>query len=336
MTEADADAGALVEALRGLGLVSAEEDVELVPLTGGVSSDVIAVKARRGAFVIKRSIPRLRVAAEWLAPVERASSEVRWLKLVRSIDPRLAPEVIAELPEQHIFVMAYLDQATHPVWKTEMFAGRVDPVFAGRVGADLARIHAYAAARPQLAEAFATDAAFMALRIDPFLLYTADRHPDVADRLRDLAADLQVRKTTLVQGDISPKNILMGPDGPVFLDAECSVWGDGAFDLAFCLTHLLLKSVWLAPDREALLASLGALRDRYLAGMDWEDAGALSRRAAALVGGLLLARVDGKSPAGYLDEAAEAIVRRRAKAILGDQALDLAALGDAWRTGALG
>jgi hypothetical protein len=212
-----------------------------------------------------------------------------------------------------------------------MLAGHVDPAFAGHVGGDLARIHAAAAGRPELARAFATDGAFMALRVDPFLLYTAGRHPDVAPRLRALAADLGRRKTTLIQGDISPKNILMGPAGPVFLDAECAVYGDAAFDVAFCLTHLLLKSVWVKGRWEALMESFDALVPAYLGGVAWEDGEALSRRAAALVGGLLLARVDGKSPSGYLDAAAEAVVRGRAKALLGRDGLSLADLSAHWR-----
>jgi len=44
-----------------------------------------------------------------------------------------------------------------------------------------------------------------------------------------------------VHGDVSPKNILVGPKGPVLLDAECAWFGEPAFDLAFCLNHLLLK-----------------------------------------------------------------------------------------------
>ena len=51
-------------------------------------------------------------------------------------------------------------------------------------------------------------------------------------------------KLTLVHGDVSPKNILIGPDGPIFLDAECAWYGDPAFDLAFCLNHMLLKCLW--------------------------------------------------------------------------------------------
>ena len=279
----------MVDALRDLGLVRPGA-VLIHPLTGGVSSDVLMVFSGSDAIVVKRSIPKLRVKADWRAPVTRAASEVAWLRFVAGLDPRLVPAVLAEVPEKHLFVMPFLDPTTHPVWKGEMAAGRVDPAFAGQVGRDLARIHAAAAGRADLAQTFGDITGFMALRIDPFLLYTADRHPDVAARLRDLARGLETRKTTLVQGDISPKNILMGPEGPVFLDAECAVWGDGAFDLAFCLTHLLLKSIWLPDCWAALLESFELLSGAYLAAVVWEDAEALSVRAAALVGALLLAR----------------------------------------------
>jgi len=214
-----------------------------------------------------------------------------------------------------------------------MAAGRVDPAFAAAVGADLARIHAATAGRADVATQFQTDAQFMALRIDPFLLYTAGRDAAAAPRLRALARDLEARKTALVHGDISPKNILMGPEGPVFLDAECAVYGDPAFDLAFCLTHLLLKTVWLKDHAPALMASFDGLWAAYGRGIDWEPRRDLSRRAAGLTAGLLLARVDGKSPAPYLtDEADKALVRSRARALLADVDLDLEGLADRWRT----
>jgi 5-methylthioribose kinase len=290
-----------------------------------VSSDVFKVETGAGrAFVVKRSIPRLKVAADWRAPVSRDANEVAWLRAIHDLEPGLVPEVVGWSHERHLFVMPWLDAA--PVWKAEMAAGRVDPAFAGKTGAALARIHTALAGRVDIAADFPSDACFEALRIDPFLRYIADRHPDVAVRLGELTAELRRTKTTLVWGDASPKNILVGKDGPVFLDAETAVIGDPAFDVAFCLTHLLLKTVWLAPHAAALTASFTALVDAY--GPDE----ALSRRAAALVGALLLARVDGKSPAGYLDADGEALVRRRAKILLARRDLDLARLRDVWPT----
>ncbi len=323
----------LQAALERCGFLAPGECATLTPMAGGVSCDVYAVEREDGRrFVAKQSLPRLRVTAEWLAPVERAASEVRWLAFARAIDPRLAPEVLAECEAEHLFTMRLLPPDTHPVWKDQMANGHVDAGFAGAVGRDLARIHASSAARPALAAAFQTDALFLALRVEPFLLYVADRDAAAAPRLRALARDLMTRKTALVHGDISPKNILAGPDGPVFLDAECTVWGDPAFDLAFCLTHLLLKTVWLKAHARAVLDAFEALWTQYRAGVDWEPAADLAGRAAALIAGLLLARIDGKSPAPYLTDATDkAFIRASAHGLLAAPALDLDLLARRWR-----
>ena len=121
--------------------------------------------------------------------------------------------------------------------------------------------------------------------------------------------------SALVHGDVSPKNILVRDAGPVFLDAECAWWGDPAFDLAFCLNHMFLKSVWVPHAREGFLRCYDALSSAYLAGVAWEARAELEERAATLLPGLLLGRVDGKSPVEYLDEAGRSLVRRaRARA----------------------
>ena len=66
--------------------------------------------------------------------------------------------------------------------------------------------------------------------------------------------------------------------------------------------------------------------------MNWEPREALSGRAAALVSALLLARVDGKSPAPYLtDPADKDLVRRGAKRLLGLADLTLDEVPARWR-----
>ena len=154
--------------------------------------------------------------------------------------------------------------------------------------------------------------------------------PDVARRVGDIADALGARRIALVHGDVSPKNILAGPGGGVILDAECAVYGDPAFDLAFCTTHLLLKQVWLPDHAPALKAAARALAEGYLSGVLWEDRGEVARRAGELVAALLLARVEGKSPAPYLDPAAQALVRYRALTLLARPALPISALIDEW------
>jgi hypothetical protein len=100
------------------------------------------------------------------------------------------------------------------------------------------------------------------------------------------------------------------------LDAECAWYGDPAFDLAFCLNHLLLKCLWTPGASVDFLRCFDALCRAYLEGVAWEPAGVLEARAAALLPALFLARVDGKSPVEYLTAADQDLVRRVARSLI--------------------
>jgi aminoglycoside phosphotransferase (APT) family kinase protein len=228
--------------------------------------------------------------------------------------------------------MEYLEPADYPLWKVELAAGRADPSFAMQVGERLARIHSATAGNAKLAARFSTDASFHAIRLEPYLLATARRHPDLADRLCALAERTAANRYCLVHGDVSPKNLLVGPQGPVFLDAECAWYGDPAFDAAFCLNHLLLKCLWVPAARTGFLACFDAFSAGYLGGASWEPRAELEARIANLLPGLLLARVDGKSPVEYLNaEADKKRVRTAARALLESPPATLAEVRDSWR-----
>ncbi|HEX7759225.1 MAG TPA: phosphotransferase [Caulobacteraceae bacterium] len=317
----------------GAGLADPGAAQTWTSLTGGVSSDIWKVEsAGRPAVCVKRAVAKLRVAADWQAPAERTNFEWRWFDLARSIIPGVAPEVLAHDDAAGVFAMAYLEPAHHPLWKRELLEGRVDVPAAGEVGRRLARLHGATAERADTAAAFATDALFHALRLDPFLLEAARRRPEVAAPLTAIARRTAATRLALVHGDVSPKNILLGPDGPVFLDAETVWYGDPAFDLAFCLNHLLLKHLVAPPGTgPALFESFDALARAYLAGVGWEAPDVLEARAAPLLAGLMLARVDGKSPADYLPEGPlRQVVRAVAIPLLKEMPSRLAEVSVAW------
>src|SRR5262249_21690254 len=147
------------------------------------------------------------------------------------------------------------------LWKAELRKGRADPAFAAEVGRRLARIHAATSGRKDIAAAFATDENFYAIRLEPYLVATARGHSSLEPILKALVDRTKNTRTALVHGDVSPKNILVGRQGPIFLDAECAWYGDPAFDLAFCLNHMLLKSVWVPASTQAFLLSFDALKN---------------------------------------------------------------------------
>jgi aminoglycoside phosphotransferase (APT) family kinase protein len=319
------------QALRELGLAGPEPLVGQA-LTGGVSSDIWRIATPAGPVCAKRALPKLRVAADWHAPIERNGYEARWMRVARQAAPGSAPEVLGQHPGLGVLVMRYLPPSAFTLWKQALREGRVDLDTARAVGRVLARIHAHSAARRELAADFDTDAIFFDIRLEPYLLATARRHADLAPALEGLVAVTRAHRVALVHGDVSPKNILVGPDGPVLLDAECAWWGDPAFDIAFCLNHLLLKCLWNPPATGAFLAAFDALCAEYLQGVDWESRDAMQRRASALLPGLLLARVDGKSPVEYItDDAQREHVRRAARPLLLEPVDTLHAIADAWR-----
>lgn len=313
------------------GLILPGQVPQFEPLAGGVSSDIWLVRAGDSTFCVKQALGRLRVAAEWRADVSRNLAEVRWLTRVAALDPAFVPAVLASDAGIAAFAMEYLPPATHELWKSQLAQGRVVPETAASVGGRLASIHAAFAKSPTAAAEFDTGASFHALRLEPYLLATARAHPDLANVLEALAERTARTPRTVVHGDVSPKNILLGPRGPVFVDAECAWFGDPAFDLAFCLNHLLLKTLWVPFVEPQLLSSFDALKDAYLRRVDWEAAAALEERAARLLPALFLARVDGKSPVEYLtDEVSKNTVRRFARSMLEAAATTLEDVRSSW------
>lgn len=321
----------LEDELRRLDVMADSPTIEWIPLTGGVSSEIWRVELGDRTVCVKRARPKLAVAAEWNAPVERNESEVAWLEVAREINADAVPRVLGHRSDLHVFVMEYFDPDRYPVWKAELARGSVDEQFAAEVGARLGAIHASTARNTELAERFATDDLFRSLRLEPYLDATAAAHPDLAARLRELSERTAATRLALVHGDVSPKNILVGPNGPVFLDAECAWYGDPAFDVAFCGTHLLLKCFQAPTSREALLGSFDALVTSHSSLVDWEPLEDLQARVASLIPALLLARVDGKSPVEYLTaESDKDTVRRAAREMFDAGASTTDEVRDLW------
>jgi streptomycin 6-kinase len=315
---------AIFDALRRMNLAGATGGERL---TGGVSSDIWRIDLPSGPICVKRALAKLRVAADWHAPVERNVFEARWMRHAAGFAARL----LGQDEESGTLAMEFLSPADHPLWKNQLRDGIADTAFAARVAEALVTIHAKTAADPSVAAEFSTDAIFYDIRLEPYLVATACAYPDRAEPLLALVAATQANKKALVHGDVSPKNILCGPSGPVLLDAECAWWGDPAFDLAFCLNHLLLKCLWTPRARDGFLRCFDALVAAYLRGVVWEMPDALEQRAAALLPGLFLARVDGKSPVEYITaESQKDQVRRVARALLADPPTRLAAIREAW------
>ena len=202
-------------------------------------------RGRIGTSSSSELLAKLRVAADWRAPVERNAYEVAWLRSPAWRCRARAPAILGhddrDRPLRH-----GVPARRNPSGVEGRAARRArsDPDFAAQVGGSGSpRSTRARPATPRIATRFDTLHIFRPIRLDAYLGATGLRHPGArlapAKRWRRRPPR---RSIALVHGDVSPKNILVGPHGPVFLDAECAWYGDPAFDLAFCLNHLLLKA----------------------------------------------------------------------------------------------
>src|SRR4029453_1545721 len=115
----------LVASLRRMKLASAHTPIDLTPLQGGVSSDIFRADLPSGVVCVKRALSRLKVAAEWQAPVERSRYEVEWMRVAAGVVPNAVPPVLGEDRAAGAFAMAWYPPERYPGWKTPLRDGPV-------------------------------------------------------------------------------------------------------------------------------------------------------------------------------------------------------------------
>ena len=119
----------------------------------------------------------------------------------------------------------------------------------------------------------------------------------------------------LVHGDWSPKNLLVANGRVIAIDFEVVHFGDPSFDTAFLLNHLALKAIhkpqWTSRYRRCAAGFFGAALQHLPPDAGWMEGATLRH-----LGGLMLARVDGKSPVEYLSAEERTRVRQLARELI--------------------
>jgi tRNA A-37 threonylcarbamoyl transferase component Bud32 len=266
--------------------------------SGGVSSEIFGVQTSAVRVVVKQALPRLKVAGHWEADPARILTEAAALRVAREIDPDGVPAVLDVDPPRHTMVIEQAPDGFEN-WKSMLLAGRADAAVATRLGAMLAAWHSATYRRSDLVVPFGSVSGFIDLRIQPFYRLVSERRPELKVVLDDLALRLLSRRDCLVHGDFSPKNVLTDGERVWVLDWEVAHLGDPVFDLGFLLAHLLAKSVHLPDSSPAYRSCAAGFVASYTASARPELSDVDESYLGAQTAALLLARVDGMSPADY-------------------------------------
>jgi len=191
----------------------------------------------------------------------------------------------------------------HENWKTMLLAGQTHIRYARSFGQLLAKIHNAVDDFPSIASEFEDRKFFEELRLEPYYSYTATQVPSAEAMLTQLIDDTRKRKLALVHGDYSPKNVLIYNDRVYILDYEVIHLGDPAFDVGFSLTHFLSKAHYLHNHRQAFIEMASTYWQTYYGQLSQRLSSTIEPYAVRHTLACLLARVAGRSPLEYLDEA---------------------------------
>lgn len=304
--------GTVADYLVDRGLCAPGQPVTVTELGGGVSNVVLLAVTESDRMVIKQSLPQLKVAHTWIATTERTVHEGRALELIGSRWPNEVPAVRDLNVQRQILVIDGADPSWSD-WKESLLAGRIQPTLGAVLGSRLARWQQNLPASEIVAAGLDDPDTFDQLRIDPYYRATAVALPEWADTLHQRAEELGAA-TCLVHGDFSPKNVLVGASGCWNIDFEVAQLGDPVFDVAFLVTHLILKAVHLPHRHNDFFATANQFLSTYNA--EYSSATFTEHQLAGQVGCLLLARIAGKSPVEYLDREQRLTTRRIAELLL--------------------
>jgi 5-methylthioribose kinase len=305
----------VVDHLVSRGQLQRSDTATVEELSGGVSCVVLRVGAGSGRrVVVKQARRRLQVADEWIAPAERVLNEAAALELVGRILPGSVPRVL-DLDSEGGVVTIECAAADMHSWKQDLMSGDVDADIASFLGEALARIHSATTDLESLEARFDRQDVFTPLRIDPYYRTTAARRPELAPAIHARIDRLKRHRRCLVHGDFAPKNVLVGASGRWIIDLEVAHIGSPVFDTGFMLNHLLLKGIH-APGRAPQYHDCGR---RFITAYQETVAAPLCEpidQVAAETGCLMLARVDGKSPAEYLTPSQQTVARELGRTLL--------------------
>jgi 5-methylthioribose kinase len=308
------DAVQLVGYLRDTGRIGFQEEPVVRKLSGGVSNKTIWLRRSDGqAWVIKQSLPKLRVRSDWFSDPTRINIEANGLRYL----PRVAPPgsitpLVFQDPFQNLLAMEAVPEP-HQNWKERLLCAKIESELFSRFAELLGSIHRESfRLRYELQPIFAEKKFFQTLRLEPYYEYSAVTAPEAGTFLQELIGWTLGQSQTLVHGDFSPKNILVHDRRLILLDHEVLHFGDPAFDVGFSLTHILSKALHIAEQRSVLIEAARRYWKHYLdevREMPWVEH--LDVRAAKHTLACLLARVCGRSPLEYLGSQ-ERLIQRQA------------------------
>ena len=289
----------VVSALRQMQLLASGDSPRVTMLPSSLATRACRIDLGWGTIFLKRALAPETPPEGFIA--ERVGAEAAWFRVACGVVPGVAPTVLGALPAAGVVALEYLPPEEFHSWQGRLAAGKIEAWVAAELGHLVGRLHAASANSVSVTERFASREPFRALALDPLLARAAAAAPDCASRIAAIGERLGAVRCALVHGALAPDNVLVGPRGPVLVDADCAHSGDPVFDVASVLAALALRMVAHCQSRVALVNAFDAFHRSYFAHVTWEMPEEAEARAATLLPVFLTAALDQTPGAGAQD-----------------------------------
>ena len=285
-----------------LDTINQEKIIQYKKLTGGVSSEVYHVKTNKNNYCIKRSLKRLLVKKKWIANTNRIKFEYLWLKHCQNILKRNIPNTYEFNNKKKYIVMEYLKTSQYKTLKQLYFNKIININTIRSISKHLYKIHSNSSNYKTKKTFEGNYKNFYDLRLDPYFNEVGRVYPKYKGYIKKINENYIKHSNTLVHGDFSPKNILVGKNKIIYLDAECCNFGDPVFDLVFFTNHLLIKSIFFKDKSQEFIKLYISFYREYLSNLSTKHFNSYIDRIIKMTPIMLLSRVDGKSPVEYINK----------------------------------
>ena len=285
-----------------LDTINQEKIIQYKKLTGGVSSEVYHVKTNKNNYCIKRSLKRLLVKKKWIANTNRIKFEYLWLKHCQNILKRNIPNTYEFNNKKKYIVMEYLKTSQYKTLKQLYFNKIININTIRSISKHLYKIHSNSNNYKTKKTFEGNYKNFYDLRLDPYFNEVGRVYPKYKGYIKKINENYIKHSNTLVHGDFSPKNILVGKNKIIYLDAECCNFGDPVFDLVFFTNHLLIKSIFFKDKSQEFIKLYISFYKEYLSNLSTKNFNSYIDRIIKMTPIMLLSRVDGKSPVEYINK----------------------------------
>jgi hypothetical protein len=288
-------------------------------LEGGISSETLAVQLPTGSYVVKRALSQLRVEEEWRADPERIFAEGEALEWFNDLTPEYAPRPLAAVEKSWALLLPMAPSPSPDLRRIILDSPLLFQEEAARtLGKILFEWHA---ADPGKALGSRLDdiTRLTDLRVDPFYRDMAGRWASHQKVIYALAEELLEVRTAVVHGDFTPKNVLILPDGGLWvIDSEVSHIGNPVIDTAAMVAHLLLKQVLYRKDAH-IHATLRRAQKAFLSELGPESC---PSSLGGHVGLFMAVRVAGRAQVPYLSEELRSAASQIARDLLEGASLE--------------